>query len=500
MTQPAQTVQPTPAVRPLAAWEVRRRFLFFLVPGILQVGLSFVTLPLTTLVLGPADFAMFSLVASFSALAMSLSQMGSGFLVTQRFRHGSREEQCRLVTTLTALVFCSSLLFASLLIGAFLVVHDAWSVTAGITFSMVALIALERIGASIHMLAASISSFGNMPGYYSFVTITKSVVAAAVTLTALFIFDMHVMALFVGYAAGGVAALIGSLAILSRYFKASIDRSTIKDALYLGSWSTLAFLTVQARLTVERVLLTKYTGLHDLGLYAHAQQYQSLVTLGSRPIQSAVAPVSLDETKEDKQRFDRTGRTSNFVFLGVTIFGVALAMFGRLIIGMLTHDKFSDAAPYAALLVGVMLVQLSGRPQFFFLMQSGRGRYISLSSSLAAIAAMLTLFVLVQFFGLAAAVCASYIQYLIFRVATGIDPHRSVSLPFQDRGVIAGILAIAATVAFVEYVEPGLLVRALVFVGFLVITAVLARSTVMDALHQVLDHLGFARSWGFARR
>ena len=53
MTQPAPTAQPTPAVRPLAAWEVRRRFLLFLVPGILQVGLSFVTLPLTTLVLGP---------------------------------------------------------------------------------------------------------------------------------------------------------------------------------------------------------------------------------------------------------------------------------------------------------------------------------------------------------------------------------------------------------------------------------------------------------------
>src|SRR5260221_14261032 len=140
MAQPAPTAQPTPPVRPLAAWEVRRRFLLFLVPGVLQVGLSFVTLPLTTLVLGPADFAMFSLVTSFSALAMSLSQMGSGFLVTQRFRHGSREEQRRLVTTLTALVFCSSLLFASLLIGAFSIVHDRWSVIAGVTFSMVALI------------------------------------------------------------------------------------------------------------------------------------------------------------------------------------------------------------------------------------------------------------------------------------------------------------------------------------------------------------------------
>jgi O-antigen/teichoic acid export membrane protein len=492
-TAAPQTARPTPAVRPLAAREVRRRFLLFLIPGVLQVGLGFVTLPFTTLILGPADFALFSLTASFSALAMSLSQLGSGFLVAQRFRHGSEEEQCRLVTTLTALVFSSSLAFAVLLVAAFSIVHDSWKITAGITFSMVALIAVERIGASIHMLAASVSSFGNTPGYYSFVAIMKSIVAAGTTLAALFIFDLHVMSLFVGYAAGGLVALAGSVAMLSRFFKARIDWSTVKDALYLGGWSTVAFLTVQARVSAERALLTQYTGLQDLGLYAHAQQYQSLVTLGARPIQSAVAPVSLDETSGKDQRFIRTGRTSNVMFLGITAFGVALALFGRMIIGMLTHDKFSDAAPYAALLVGGMLVQLSGRPQFYFLMLKGRGRYISLSSSLAAVGAILTLFVLLQFVGLVAAVCASYVQYLIFRVATGIDPYRSVSLPFQDRGVIAGIVAIAGMVGFAQYFGPGLPIRILVFVGFLAITTIFARSTVMDAVLQVRDHLGFAR-------
>jgi O-antigen/teichoic acid export membrane protein len=493
MTKPVQTSQPPPQVPPLAAWEVRRRFLLFLAPGVFQVGMSFVTLPLTTLVLGPTDFAIFSLVASFSALAMSLSQMGSGFLVTQRFRHGTAEEQYGLVTTLTVLVFASSLAFAAILIIAFLVVHDTWSVTAGITLSMVLLIAVERIGTSIHIFSATVSSFGNTPGYYSFVSITKSIVAAGTTLAALFVFHLHVMALFVGYAAGGVAALIGSLAMLSRFFIARIDWTTLKDALYLGGWSTLTFLIVQARVTVERALLTKYTGLYDLGIFTHAQQYQSLVLLGSRPIQSAVAPVTLDETKEKQQRFARTGRTSNVVYLGITALGVAMALFGRIIIGLLTHDKFSDAAPYAALLVGVMLLQLSGRPQFYYLMLQGRGRYISLSSSLAAVVAMLTLFVLLQFVGLAAAVSASYVQYLVFRMATGIDPHRSVSLPFQDRGVIVGILVIVGMVAFEEYFGPGLLLRALVFVGFLAATTVLAHSTVVDALLQVQDHLGLRK-------
>jgi hypothetical protein len=58
---------------------------------------------------------------------------------------------------------------------------------------------------------------------------------------------------------------------------------------------------------------------------------------------------------------------------------------------------------------------------------------------------------------------------------------------------IAGVLVIAAAVAFVEYLDPDLPVRALAFVGFLAIAAVLARSTVVDALFQIRDHLALGR-------
>ncbi len=85
---------------PMAAREVRRRFLLFFFPGALQLVLVFVTLPITTLVLGPADFAAFSLVISFSALAMTLSQMGSGYFLSQRFRGASERERCSLVSTI----------------------------------------------------------------------------------------------------------------------------------------------------------------------------------------------------------------------------------------------------------------------------------------------------------------------------------------------------------------------------------------------------------------
>jgi O-antigen/teichoic acid export membrane protein len=187
----------------MPAREVRRRFLLFFLPGVLQLVLVFATLPLTTLVLGPADFAAFSLIVSFSALVMSLSQVGSGFLLSQRFRTSSKQERAILVTTMAALVLTASVALAASFVAAFVFLHGSWSVTAGITVTMVLLVAVESIGSSMYVLVGGIAKLGAAPGHYSLVAMFKSITAAGATLAALFLFDMKGVALFVGHAAGG---------------------------------------------------------------------------------------------------------------------------------------------------------------------------------------------------------------------------------------------------------------------------------------------------------
>jgi O-antigen/teichoic acid export membrane protein len=476
---------------PMAAREVRRRFLLFFFPGALQLVLVFVTLPITTLVLGPADFAAFSLVISFSALAMSLSQMGSVFLLSQRFRGASEQERCSLVSTMTALVLTSGLVLAAVFVTAFIFIHDSWSITAGITLTMVLLAAVESIGSSLYTLALGISKLGIAPGHYSLIAVLKNLTAVGATLASLFLFELKGVSLFIGHAAGGVVALIGSLAMLSRFLRPRIDWDMLRHALYLGGWNTVSFLALQARQTIERALVSRYLGLHDLGLFVHAQQYQSIATLGAQPIQSAVTPVLLDEAKEKNSKFTRTARTSNVLFVGVTVFGVAAALFARTVIGVLTHDKFNAAGPYVALLVGAVLVQLSGRPQLAHLLSNGRGRYISLCNVIAAVGAVVVLFALVGRIGLYAAVSGSYAQFLLFRLATGIDPFSTARLPFQDQWVVFGLVVIAGTVAGVEYFEPDLSTRAVLFAAFLVVVAIFARSIIRDVMLQIREHLGY---------
>jgi O-antigen/teichoic acid export membrane protein len=472
----------------VTAHEVRRRFVLFFVPGALQIVLAFVTLPLTTLILGPADFAAFSLIVSFSLLPMSLAQMGSGFVLSQHFRSASERERCRLVTSMTVVVGTSSVVLAAIFVTAFAAFHDSWAVTTGISVTMVVLVVVESIGASVLTLVQAISKLGRVAGQYSLLMVLKSLTAVATTLAALFLFDLKGVSLFVGHAAGGVVALVGAMAVLSRFFTAGIDWPLIKESLYLGGWSTVSLLVMQARQAVERGLLSRYVGLAELGLYLHAQQYQSLASLGATPLQNAMTPVLLDEAREKDLAFRRAARSSNVLFLCVTIYGVAAALFARTVIGIMTHGKFDAAGPYVALLVGIVLVQLSGRPQLAFLLHNGRGKYISLCNIAGAVAAMLTLFGLVDHIGLFAAVCASYVQFVLFRWAAGVDPFSTARLPFQDGAAIAGLCAIWGATLAVDYFQPDLLTSIAVFMAFLAVVAVLARSTVADMIFQVRAH------------
>jgi hypothetical protein len=104
---------------------------------------------------------------------------------------------------------------------------------------------------------------------------------------------------------------------------------------------------------------------------------------------------------------------------------------------------------------------------------------------------VVALFALVGHIGLLGAVCASYTQFLLFRLATGIDPFSTARPPFQDQWVVFGLAVIAGTVAGVEYFEPDLLIRAVLFTAFLAVVGVFARSILRDVLLQIRDHLGF---------
>lgn len=57
-----------------------------------------------------------------------------------------------------------------------------------------------------------------------------------------------------------------------------------------------------------------------------------------------VWPITLEEAKEPQGDFSLTKKAWNIAYLGITATGILFATFGRDFMGILTHEKFSDAS------------------------------------------------------------------------------------------------------------------------------------------------------------
>jgi O-antigen/teichoic acid export membrane protein len=164
--------------------------------------------------------------------------------------------------------------------------------------------------------------------------------------------------------------------------------------------------------------------------------------------------VTLGEAREVQPLFPRTGRVWRCYYGALVCLGLGWALLGREAIGLLTHGKFVDAAPWVAAWIVHNLVAYSGRPQLGFVLARGHGRAFSLITGASKLVAMLCLLVLVPTIGAVGAVIAAFAQIVAVRVALAWFVARKLWLPFQDRLVLLGGGAVLGTLALVELLAP----------------------------------------------
>jgi O-antigen/teichoic acid export membrane protein len=404
----------------------------YLASSVVATLISFVTLPLATRILGPANYGVFALGATVAGFGSTLATLGTTFYISNTFAGAGLPERRQLISTLVARTALLAAVWAVLILGVAWILRGDVALLDEVPLRGLALVLLGAILATPWTIAVDVLTVEGKASWFSISLIVHAFANAVVLLVSLYAFDLRGLSLFVGSLAGSAAMMVTSLIVLRRYLapRLGLARSVLGQRKFLPAQALEAVQPV-----VERTLLANYTGFTQLGNYAHSLSYRSLITQSMNAVNRATWPVTLAEAKE-RATFAVTGRVWAATQLGVAMVAVPFVLFGDRLISMLTNDKLTAAWVFLAPWFVLVLLQSSGKAATGVLYATGVASTVAKLGLLANGVAIGSVVVLVPMFGAAGAATALLLQALVFRIALQILARRRVAIPFQDWGAV----------------------------------------------------------------
>lgn len=425
--------------------------------------MSFVTLPLTTKVLGPESYGVFALGSTLAGVGAFVATLGMTFVLAARWATSGHEDRQRLIGTFFTISFAIVVVWALVVSLGYLVLRHRFAFLSVVSPAEMALALGGLLLSPPWTVAADVATVEGAATFFARVSIVQSLATAAATLTALFTFDLGTLSLFVGVFVGSAVGCAAGLWYLRDYVALRYD-GQIRRQLAQSTF-TLAQTAETVQALVERVLLSRYVGYATLGLFVHSRRYRDFANQATTSVTRGVWPVTIDEAKDREGSFPATVRAWRAVHVWLTAAGIAATALGDRFISLLTHDKFTPAWTYLAPWFVVLLIQLSAKPEvgvmYAFERTRAMGR-IGLLSNVLGIAAALAL---IPWLGTGGALVALVLQALCFRVAVRIPSRRLRTVPFGDWWAVAGCAVLLALYVVKLLVGRGLAGEIALFAG-----------------------------------
>jgi len=403
---------------------------------------SFVTLPLTTKVLGPQSYGVLALGSALAGVGAYIATLGMSFVTASRWPEADRVERRRIVGTLLTIGVAVVLVWALIVAGSFAVLHTRVDFLRAITWPELLLMLGGLIFSPGWTITADIATVEGKATMFAAVNIVSAIVSAAATLIALFVFDALTISLFVGIFASSTVGLVAFFWYLGGYITLTYDPHVRRELAQTTFVVAQIAETVQS--LVERVLLSRYVGYASLGLFSHSRRYRDFANQATGSVTRGVWPVTLGEARDPHNTFAATGRTWRTVYVWLTACGIGATAIGDRFISALTHDKFTPAWTYLAPWFVLLLVQLSAKPELGTLYAFGRSHTMGRISLFSNVLGIVGSASLIPWLGTGGALTALALQWLSYRVAVRIPARRLRRIPFQDGWAVAGCVVLLA--------------------------------------------------------
>jgi O-antigen/teichoic acid export membrane protein len=430
-----------------AGWVYRSQLAFYALPIVVQGGLPMLTLPLTTLVLTPEDYGILGLVSVYTGGFSLVASLGSGFQLSM-VRMGTPRAHS-LIKAVSALSLLLSCAFAAASYVIWWFTRQYHIVPNAIDWERVITALVAMVLSTPWLVARPLAVLQQRSRLFSFVSTGRILISTAVILIALFQFDQGGFSLFLGLLALGVVDFAGALLVLAPSMSAVVDRGMIWEVIRKGMTITGGAVSNMFLPIFERSMLAGAAGAAALGLYVHAQSYQKFLTDVTDPFRQLVWPQLLKASRGDAP-YAQPASFFSLIYALVAFSGLIFASFGQAFINLLTHGRFGGAAPYAAIMIAILLLILLARPQYALISAGGDARAATVSAWISSgCAAVLMLFV-VPLWGALGLLGAVAVRYLILAVCFHVFARWHGSTPIMDGPPLVGAMAIVAVTAAVH--------------------------------------------------
>lgn len=416
---------------------------------ILLKASAFLTLPLYTRLLAPADYGVWSFVTTAAALVTTVLGLG-GETAYSRFFHEAKSEEDRQRLTSTWLAFLSAWsLGLTLLLLPATGALAGWSLGTPQHGGLFALAMLAVPVGLINGTCAQVLRNRFEASAFVVLNVFSTLLSIAASLVGAFVLHLGLAGILGGALVAALVMLPVRLYTVKDMLRPRFSGTLLGDFLRFGAPLVPTALAYWIFAASDRLMLAKLSSVEQIGLYAVAIQVTSALNMVNVALGQAWGPYAIrmhEESPEAASVF--FGRAMTYLLMGFGLLCVLLTAFAQDVVALVAAPSFSASAAAIGPLALAMAASATTQVTALGISLTKKTGYLALYAwGVALLNVVLNLWFLPRW-GMLGASVSMAIAYGVLSAAYLIKSQKLLPVRYEGRRAAVTIgLTLAATVA-----------------------------------------------------
>lgn len=449
-------------------------YFLYTFPSIFKFFFTFlIIVPITTFFLDPEDFGFYALLIGLTMPIQALGASGSKWLIGGNYFWTSKEKSRNeiIFNTLFFEFFIRSFVIAIYYIFAETILFYSIGSYSDSQINLFYILLLSIWLSSLWPTTSFVFIIEKKVKIYAFISILQILLNGLVSTICLMVFNLGVETLFFALLVTNFLSLILEIFFIRNYIYLKLSRNWIKKVFNAFIKSIPGSFAETFMFLMERLLIQKFIGVYALGIYNHAQLYQSALKSLTSSLTNSVTAETLQAFSKNREKTNTSNELRDkfnvwLSFLFTT--GLGFVFFGDEIISFLTHGKFTEAAMYLPFWILLIFSITYGITFAQFLMSQKKMNFLMLSQLIPSILAILIMTTFTKNFGIMVIPLAVLIANLLTVLSRRIYCSKLGFYVIDEKNYIILVSLILIALIVDNFFNPSLSFEVLMFLIFFI--------------------------------